>query len=219
MTELTINNAEHAVAVCILAHGAGAGKDHDWLQEITEYLIQQQITVVRFNFPYMAKRALDGKKRPPDKFEKLEQVYLSVINDAQVRALNLPIFLTGKSMGGRVAASINQQDLTKQHLGVICLGYPFHPIGKPEKLRLTPLQSPITRSVMILQGERDTMGNKQAVADYQLSEQVAIYWLEDGDHNLKPRVRSGYCLAQHLQCAAQKIREFIDEQITTCQTA
>lgn len=204
--------AKTPVAVVVLAHGAGAGKDHPWLQQLTEYLNQQQLSVVRFNFPYMEKRCQDGKKRPPDKFEKLQQAYLALLAEPSLTAMQLPIFIAGKSMGGRVAASINQKQTEQQaqHQGVICLGYPFHPLAKPEKLRLAPLQALLAKPVLILQGERDKMGDKAEVSHYQLSNQVKIHWFGDGDHDLKPRIRSGYCLAQHLQCAAQQIREFID---------
>lgn len=94
--------------------------------------------------------------------------------------------------------------------GLICLGYPFHPPGKPERLRtqhLSSLQTP----TLICQGERDTFGRREEVVAYALSPQIRIHWLNDGDHSFKPRKASGITLEQNLTAACKAVLDFIRE--------
>lgn len=207
--------ANNAKALIIFAHGAGADMNHVYMEELTRLMLLQQLSVLRFNFPYMDKRKLDSKKRPPDRMPVLISCYQSIIAKVETE---LPIFIGGKSMGGRVAATLaNDQPLMDLHNihGVICLGYPFHPIKKPEKLRLEPLQE-TQRPVLVLQGERDALGSKIEIAHYEISTRCQLHFFDDGDHDLKPRVKSGFNLAQHQNKAVSLIRGFIDEINTCC---
>jgi predicted alpha/beta-hydrolase family hydrolase len=101
---------------------------------------------------------------------------------------------------------------TKNVKGVACLGFPFHPTGKPEKLRTEHFKS-INHPIMIIQGERDNMGAKAEVCDYQLPNSIEWLWLADGDHNLKPRIKSGYNQQQHLSQAIDSLAIFITSNI------
>ncbi len=209
-----------AKAQVIFAHGAGANMTHEFMDEITKLLNGRNINVLRFNFPYMDKRALLGKKYPPDRMPKLLDCYQQVIEYVQTQdeADSLPLFIGGKSMGSRAAASLlsKEQGLDFEHAssinGVFCLGYPFHPAKKPEKLRLAPLQL-ATKPVLIVQGERDTLGSKAEIDEYSLSDLCQCVFLEDGDHSLKPRVKSGFTYEQHLSKAAEQISLFIDKHL------
>lgn len=209
-----------AKAQVIFAHGAGANMTHEFMDEITKLLNGRNINVLRFNFPYMDKRALLGKKYPPDRMPKLLDCYQQVIEYAQTQdeVDSLPLFIGGKSMGSRAAASLlsKEQGLDFEHAssinGVFCLGYPFHPAKKPEKLRLAPLQL-ATKPVLIVQGERDTLGSKAEIDEYSLSDLCQCVFLEDGDHSLKPRVKSGFTYEQHLSKAAEQISLFIDKHL------
>lgn len=207
MTLFTLDKAEDEKALFIFAHGAGAGKDHPFIIEITEYLLAKNISVLRFNFPYMQQRELDGKRRPPDRMPKLLEHYQKVIDQCST---SLPIFIGGKSMGSRVAVTLLSEIQDIKIKGGICLGYPFHPQKKPENLRLEPLQN--TRlPVLICQGERDALGDKDEVQGYALSDYCRVVFLQDGDHDLKPRVKSGYSHHQHKLKVAEVIEEFINE--------
>ena len=209
-----------AKAQVIFAHGAGANMTHEFMDEITKLLNGRNINVLRFNFPYMDRRALLGKKYPPDRMPKLLDCYQQVIEYVQTQdeADSLPLFIGGKSMGSRAAASLlsKEQELDFEHAssinGVFCLGYPFHPAKKPEKLRLAPLQL-ATKPVLIVQGERDTLGSKAEIDEYSLSDLCKCVFLEDGDHSLKPRVKSGFTYEQHLSKAAEQISLFIDKHL------
>ncbi len=208
-TSQLLSTVDDAKALVIFAHGAGADMEHEYISEINRLLNNQKINVLRFNFPYMDKRKLDGKRRPPDKMPSLIACYQSVL--ASVNS-SLPIFIGGKSMGGRVAATIaSDKDLMmdNQVKGVICLGYPFHPVKKLDKLRLTPLQE-TQLPVLILQGDRDALGCKNEIESYEISPKCQVHYFNDGDHDLKPRVKSGFTLEQHRNSAVFKMKEFID---------
>ena len=209
-----------AKAQVIFAHGAGANMTHEFMDEITKLLNGRNINVLRFNFPYMDRRALLGKKYPPDRMPKLLDCYQQVIEYVQTQdeADSLPLFIGGKSMGSRAAASLlsKEQGFDFEHAssinGVFCLGYPFHPAKNPEKLRLAPFQL-ATKPVLIVQGERDTLGSKAEIDEYSLSDLCQCVFLEDGDHSLKPRVKSGFTYQQHLSKAAEQISLFIDKHL------
>jgi predicted alpha/beta-hydrolase family hydrolase len=94
--------------------------------------------------------------------------------------------------------------------GQLCLGYPFHPPGRPTQLRTKHLQT-LTCPALIVQGTRDEFGTRDEVETYGLSPAINLLWLEDGDHDLKPRKSvSGFTAAQHLQAMAEAVRGFAD---------
>ena len=93
------------------------------------------------------------------------------------------------------------------------MGYPFHPTKKPDKLRLEPLQN-TQKPVLILQGDRDTLGSQVEIEQYDISPLCQTVFLPDGDHSLKPRVKSGYTHQQHIETAVSAIVKFIQEERT-----
>jgi len=186
----------------ILAHGAGAPMDTPFMNTIAEGLAEKGILVSRFEFPYMALRRDDGKRRGPGSATKLLDFYRNIVKE---NAGDLPLFIGGKSMGGRIASMIaDETGLT----GVICLGYPFHPPGKPEKLRTAHLEV-MQLPTLIVQGERDPFGKPEEVADYTLSSLLKIFWIPDGDHSFKPRKKSGHTEEENIQMAIDAASEFI----------
>src|SRR5260370_31710514 len=93
----------------------------------------------------------------------------------------------GKSMGGGIASLVADE----AHVaGLVCLGYPFHPVGKADRLRVDHLRT-IKTPTLILQGTRDLFGNRDEVADYKLSPAISVHWLHDGNHDFTPRKASG----------------------------
>lgn len=187
----------------IFAHGAGAGMEHDFMSAVAKGLVEQGIRVVRFNFPYMVKRAEDGKKRPPDRAPKLLEAYEEVIT----HFTNQAVVIGGKSMGGRMSSLLAENELVA---GIACLGYPFHPPGKPEKYKGEHLAT-IEKPTLILQGERDTFGKKEEFEHFALSEQVRVIFVPDGDHSFKPRKSSGYMEAENIELAVKRLADFIKE--------
>lgn len=186
------------------AHGAGADSQSDFMQYIAKLLTSKTINVQLFDFPYMQRRQLTGKKSPPDRMEKLIDAFKQEINP------KTPFYIGGKSMGGRVATMI--ADELKQEgypiKGVIAFGYPFHPPAKPEKLRTEHLKS-IQTPTLIIQGTRDNFGKPEEVSSYSLSQHIKIEWLEDGDHSLQTLKRSKLTTEQSWQQAARLAEQFM----------
>jgi uncharacterized protein len=193
-----------ASATLILAHGAGAPMDSDWMSDMAARLAAQGINVLRFEFPYMAQRRLDGGKRPPNPAPKLLKCWREVYAEVR-RHVTGTLAIGGKSMGGRMA-SLLADELAADAL--VCLGYPFYAVGKPKKPRVEHLAALTTRT-LIVQGERDALGNREAVEGYALSPSIEVFWLVAGDHDLKPLKASGFTHEQHLAAAAVKVSEFL----------
>ncbi|MDH2077285.1 alpha/beta family hydrolase [Pseudomonas atacamensis] len=193
-----------ASATLILAHGAGAPMDSEWMNDMAGRLAGLGVNVLRFEFPYMAQRRVDGVKRPPNPAPKLLDCWREVFAVVRRHVAGV-LAVGGKSMGGRMAS------LVADELGVdalVCLGYPFYAVGKPEKPRVEHLASLRTRA-LIVQGERDALGNREVVEGYSLAPGIEVFWLVAGDHDLKPLKVSGFTHEQHLASAAQKVSEFL----------
>lgn len=209
-------SAEAAHATFLFAHGAGAGMDHLFMTTLAEGLAAHGIRVVRFDFPYMVKRREDGKKRPPDRQPKL---LLDFQRHIDAFAGDGKLVIGGKSMGGRMASLMVTEiaaqtpdvaDCRDRVKGVACLGFPFHPPGKPENFRGDHLQE-ISVPTLILQGERDTFGTRAEVEGWSYVDMVHTAFLPDGDHSFKPRKASGHTEAGNLALAIEQLAVFIKE--------
>ena len=179
--------------------------DTDFMNAFADGLADHGFRVVRFEFPYMAERRQTGKRRPPDREPVLRQAWLDVIASVEAQTL----FIGGKSMGGRIASLLAD---AVGVAGLICLGYPFHPTGKPDQLRVEHLQA-IKTPTLILQGERDPFGNAEEVRGYNLCSQIRLHWLPDGDHSFKPRVSSGRTQDENWREAISVIASFVRQQV------
>jgi len=186
----------------LLAHGAGAPMDSDFMNVIAERIAAARIQVIRFEFEYMARRRQDGQRRGPDRAPKLIARFHEILDRVGPAR---EVVVGGKSMGGRIASMIADE---VGAAGVLCLGYPFHPPGKPERLRTAHLEA-IQTPTLIVQGTRDRFGAEEEVATYPLSDAVELAWMEDGDHSLKPRKKSGRTLEQNLDEAMRAAVAFI----------
>ncbi|WP_436642461.1 alpha/beta family hydrolase [Microbaculum sp. FT89] len=195
-----------ARATLLLAHGAGVGIDSPFMAGIAERLAERGVSVARFEFAYMAARRTGGKKRPPPRADKLVDEYLAAIEAAKAEGVDGPLLIGGKSLGGRVAAMVAGQPGIAA-AGVVCLGYPFHPPGQPHSPRLTPLEG-AHLPVLICQGDRDPFGAAAEIAAYGLPDHVGFAYLEDGDHDFKPRGRSPATWKGNLDAAANAVAEF-----------
>jgi predicted alpha/beta-hydrolase family hydrolase len=185
--------AKHSI---LLAHGAGAPMDSPAMNAITRSLAEVGLRVARFEFGYMASRRTSSARKPPPRAETLCPEYAAAIAALKARG---PLIIGGKSMGGRVASMIADE---QRAAGLLCLGYPFHPVGKPTQLRTAHLAG-LETPALIVQGTRDPFGTREEVAGYKLSKAIEILWLEDGDHDLRPRKGvSGFSVADHLKTMA-----------------
>ncbi|MCH8090745.1 MAG: alpha/beta fold hydrolase [Proteobacteria bacterium] len=198
-----LDGPDGAPPTVALAHGAGGAMDSPFMTTIAEGLAAAGLRVARFEFPYMAEGRKDGKKRPPNRIDVLRDSWLEAI--AALDADDLVI--GGKSLGGRVASLVAEQ---AQVRGLVCLGYPFHPPGKPETLRVGHLLD-MRMPTLILQGTRDPFGRPAEIRNYALPPNVRIHWLADGDHSFKPPKSSGVTEAANLAEAVSAMVDFVTE--------
>jgi uncharacterized protein len=201
-TKFLIDGPARAKHTLLLAHGAGGPMDTPTMTAAAKALAEAGFRVARFEFDYMAARRRSATRKPPPRAEKLCPEYLAEIDALGAKG---PLIIGGKSMGGRVASMIaDDLHAAGRIVGLLCLGYPFHPPGKPEQLRTAHLAKMKTPA-LIVQGTRDPFGSRAEVATYALSKTIKILWLEDGDHDLKPRKRvSGFSADDHLRTLAKK---------------
>lgn len=188
--------------VIVLAHGAGAGMESPFLEAVTDGLARRDVRVARFEFPYMRSRHRSGSCRLPDRMPVLEETWRQVVETLGGGAR---LTIGGKSMGGRVASRIADEVGAR---GLVCLGYPFYPSGRPDRLRTAHLARLATPS-LILQGTRDRLDSSDEVDSYTLSAAIDVRWIPDGDHSFRPRVRSGETLDGNLELACDSIAEFM----------
>lgn len=194
---------DQADATILLAHGAGAAMDSPSMTAAAKALAGSGFRVARFEFDYMASRRTGAGRVPPPRADKLKPQYIAAVDALGTKGA---LIIGGKSMGGRVASMVADELLAARRIsGLLCLGYPFHPPGKPEQLRTAHLGE-LKTPTLIVQGTRDEFGTREDVSTYELSPLIDVLWLEDGDHDLKPRKSvSGFSAADHLKTMGETV--------------
>jgi uncharacterized protein len=200
--EILFDGPTDASRTIALAHGAGVGMDSPFMEFFAKGLGNSGYRVARFEFPYMTSKRLTGTRKPPDREPVLRETWLRVVSMLGREGL----IIGGKSMGGRIASIIADEAGVA---GLVCLGYPFHPVGNTDRLRVEHLEN-IKTSALILQGERDPFGSKDEVLEYKLPPAIQVSWLKDGDHNFTPRKASGRTEEQNWEDAIEQITLFIE---------
>ncbi len=205
-SDMLIDGRDNALATILLAHGAGAPMDSAGMTAISRALVQAGLRVARYEFGYMAARR-SGQRKPPPKAELLQDEYRQAVDAVGASG---PLIIGGKSMGGRVASMVaDELHADGRIAGLLCLGYPFHPPAKPQQLRTAHLGT-LRTPTLICQGTRDAFGTRDEVATYSLSPSIELLWLEDGDHDLKPRKTiSGFTAADHLATVGGATRDWV----------
>ncbi len=170
-------------ATLILGHGAGAGQRSVFMVDFSRALSAFGILTVTFNFPYT-----EASRRLPDRRAVLDSCYRSIVDAvrARVGAANHALFIGGKSMGGRIATHIAAADPALPIAGLVLLGYPLHPPGKPDERRDAHLPD-LKRPVLIVQGSRDTFGTPPeftSVMD-RMEPRPLLHVISGGDHSFK----------------------------------
>jgi hypothetical protein len=172
-------------ALLVLAHGAGAGQKHPFMAAVARELSARGVDVATFDFPYIA-----AGRSAPDRAPVLEQAFRDAIDAGRQWSGAGRLFIGGKSMGGRIATHLGAQGVDRLS-GIVALGYPLHPPGKPDQLRAAHLPS-IGVPMLIVQGERDTFGTpaelEPVVATMRAT--VTLHIVAGGDHSLAVRRRT-----------------------------
>jgi len=176
--------------------------DSVFMVTVAEAVGASGIRVVRFEFPYMAARRTDGRRRAPDREPVLIESWLGVIGKLGKPAR---LVIGGKSLGGRIASMVADQAGVA---GLVCLGYPFHPPGNPLRTRtkhLEKLQTP----ALILQGERDSFGRRDESGGLQVVTENRDRMARSWRSLFKPPARSGRTEAQNVAEAIARVCAFI----------
>jgi uncharacterized protein len=169
----------------ILAHGAGSDMEHAFLSFVHEALARHGIASVKFNFPYT-----EARRKVPDAPERLARTWRAVIERVRAELSPQTLFLGGKSMGGRIASQVVAAG--ERARGLVFLGYPLHPAGRPEALRVKHLAG-IDCPMLFIQGSRDRLCDLGVLERElpQLSASVTLHVIEEGDHSFKVPKRTG----------------------------
>ena len=172
-----------ALATLILAHGAGAGQRSPFLVTFAHALASRGLDTVTFNFPYT-----EQHRRVPDRRPTLDACYVAVVGYISQHLGSAPtaLLIGGKSMGGRIATHIAAADPNLPVAGLVLLGYPLHPPGKPTERRDAHLGD-VGRPMLIVQGSRDTFGTPLEFESLlgTLSPKPTMHVVEGGDHSFK----------------------------------
>lgn len=216
-------------AVALFAHGAGADGHSDFMEYFAQALAKQGIAVARFNFPYMVRARLLQKRQPPNKlpvllasaqqaiaalhasqqFLALQQRYSATGSDALRQSLD--VWLIGKSMGGRVLSMLGHEPWVCGH---IALGFPFIAKGKSAAEAWTRVSHLAQQSkpMLIVQGTKDSFGQRQTVADWPLA--IGIDWFElaQADHDLQQPTRAASDADRGWQTVVAAVVRFISNR-------
>ena len=183
---LSVYPSDRAAAGLVLGHGAGGGQHSRFMVEVSQAVAARGITTATFDFPYMT-----AGRSVPDKAPVLEAAWRDAIAAARADAAfaGLPLFIGGKSMGGRIASQVAAQGVDGI-AGLVYLGYPLHPPGRPDQRRDKHLPS-IREPMLFVQGTRDQFGTAGEIRDLlpQLNSRATLFEVADGDHSFKIRVK------------------------------
>ena len=201
-TDLLLDGPATANLTVVLAHGAGAPMDSPFMETIAAGLGEAGVATARFEFAYMARRRTEDKRPGPPRAERLIGEYLAVI-EALGGAER--VVIGGKSMGGRVASMAADE--------AACAAWSASATRSIRRASRTPLRTAhleeLRTPALIVQGERDTFGQRAEVEGYPLSKAIRVEFLLDGNHSLKPRKASGTTEAEHLQRAVELVATFV----------
>ena len=216
--EFQVNSpVEDPTGIFLMAHGAGFGMATPFMDAIARGITDAGVRVVRFHFPYMEDMLRSGIQKPPNGGRVLRQCFSDVIKHCveQERVPCKNIIVGGKAMGARVASMIADEN---EVAGVICMGYPFHPPRKPNRVRFQHLKT-IRTPTLICQGERDPKGKLEEVQQLKLSGSVQLRWIADGDNDFKPGNYSVRTLEENMRDAIQASNDFIRRILPTSESS
>jgi predicted alpha/beta-hydrolase family hydrolase len=203
-TAYAVGSAPPDGETLILGHGAGAPQTHPWMVAMAEAIAGRGLRVVTFNFLYM-----DAKRRVPDRPPVLEATWRAAIDAVRVRFAAARPFIGGKSMGGRIATMVAAGEGVDV-AGLVLLGYPLHPPGKPDQLRTAHLPK-VRAPMLFVQGSRDPFGGPEELAPFLVGMPAGtrLYPIDGGDHSLALPKRSGETLAQTMARVAEEVARFV----------
>ena len=201
--ELIVEGLGRGRPTLVLAHGAGNDMRHPFFELMAGGVLRSGIQLIRFNFPYRA-----AGRRIPDREPVLRKAWMEVVRLVQRRFASGPLFIGGKSMGGRMAAMVAPELAGLK--GLVFLGYPLHPPGKPDQLRDAPLFQ-IRKPMLFIQGEKDRLARLDLLQNVlaQLKGDVQLHVVAQGDHSFKVPRRTERTYEEVLQEVAAEMVEWV----------
>ncbi len=195
-----------ATALYVLAHGAGAGMRHRFMEAIVPRLSACGVATLRYQFPYMEK----GSRRPDSRKVLLASVRAAV-EFGNKAARGLPLLAGGKSMGGRMTSLAASEEVLEDVKGIVFLGFPLHAAGKSGSERADHLRD-VGVPMLFLQGTRDTLADLESMRAVStgLGRRVRLHVVEGGDHSFHVLKRSGRSDEQVLDEVADQVGRFAE---------
>ena len=178
--DLKVYRSEKPFAALVLAHGAGAGQLSSFMVETARGFANRGVSAATFDFPYITAR-----RKVPDRAPVLEQAWRDAVDAARSELAALPLFIGGKSMGGRIATHVAAQKTIGPLSGVLLLGYPLHPPGRPDQRRDVHLPD-IVEPLLFVQGEKDAFGGTDEIkALLPRLQHADVHEIAGGDHSFR----------------------------------
>jgi|SRR5271156_4158141 uncharacterized protein len=210
-TRLAVQNAGEVSAIferpgkaeslLVLAHGAGAGMNHPFMQALASELAEAKVATFRFQFPYM-----EQHRKIPDRPAVLTSAVAAAIRSASEAAPELPLFAGGKSLGGRMSSNAAAEYGLSGVRGLVFFGFPLHPPKQPGTKRAEHLQE-VSLPMLFLQGTRDSLADLKLLRPIckQLGAQATLHVIETADHSFHVLKSSGKTDAEILQELARTV--------------
>ncbi len=196
-----------AIAMYVLAHGAGADMRHAFMEAIAAALATKGIATLRYQFPYTE----EGRKAP-DPAGRLMKTVRAAVEEAARLAPDAPLIAGGKSMGGRMTSQAQAKEPLPGVRGLVFLGFPLHAPGREGTERADHLAD-VRVPMLFLQGTRDKLaeiGRMRAVAD-ALGKRATLMVVEEGDHSFKVPKRTGRTAEEVIEDLAERIVAWVGE--------
>ena len=205
----------HPIACYVLAHGAGAGMRHKFIEAVASGLAERDIATLRFQFPYIER----GLKRPDRPVVAMATVRAAV-SAAHRSHTDLPLVAGGKSFGGRMTSEAQAAEPLPGVRGLAFMGFPLHPAGKPSTSRADHFKR-VKVPMLFLQGTRDALADVPLLNEVveQLGLSTKVIWLQDADHSFQVPARCGRTNAEVLNDVLNALREWIKVVVANADSA
>ena len=187
----------------VLAHGAGAGMEHHFMENLAQELANNKVATFRFNFAYK-----ENGKKVPDRPKKALPAISAAIKEAKKLAKGVRLLIGGKSFGGRMCSQLAVMEELTDVSGIIYFGFPLHAIGKPSIDRAAHL-SDISQPQLFLQGTRDTLADIKLIKKVcKKLKKTELEIFEGGDHSFKMLKSTSVAQEEVIKKVAKRAAEF-----------
>ena len=202
---------KNAYSLLVLAHGAGAGMRHPFLESLAAELGEVGVATFRYQFPYMEQR-----RKAPDRPPLLTATVKAAVAAAAKAMPGLPLFAGGKSMGGRMSSHAGAEGLLPEIKGLVFFGFPLHPPKQPGTKRADHLAK-VAAPMLFLQGTRDTLAELTLLRPVcaKLGSQATLQIIETADHSFHVLKSAGKSDAEVLRELAQTASQWMGKKISS----